>query len=482
MKLEGILILGLGPGNPNQLTLEAWEVLNQAEEIYLRTKHHPTIEKIPPTTKLHTFDHIYENTETFSSVYEKITLEIIQLAKQKPYVIYAVPGHPFVAEEAAIRIAEQAKKENIPFKVIEGLSFLEPTFTALQIDPFPEIMITDAITLQTMHHPSFPPDRPALIGQVYSKDVANALKLNLMSVYPDEFSVKLVHAAGTSKERIENLMLYEIDRSENIELLTSLYLPALGENLSMESFQELIAHLRAPEGCPWDRKQTHQTLRRNLLEEAYEVLEAIEKDSPEEMIEELGDLLLQIVLHAQIGIEYGEFGFTDIINGIYSKLYRRHPHVFGDENRTETSDTVLENWEKIKAEERKNQPKQEKGILDGVPKVMPALSLAEAYMTRAARVGFKWTNIDQVKAKVEEEIKEFTKASIEDQSEEFGDILFALVNLARWYNIDPESALREACSKFAHRFGAIEKQALNNNHEVSDFSIDEMLKLWESSK
>ena len=482
MKLEGIIIVGLGPGNPNQLTLEAWEIINQAQEIYLRTEHHPTIEKIPSTTTLHSFDHIYENANSFSSVYEQITAKIIKLAQQKEYVVYAVPGHPFVAEEAAVRIANQAQEKKIPCRIVEGLSFLEPIFTALKTDPFPETMITDAITLQTMHHPSFPPDRPALIGQVYSPQVASDLKINLMAVYPDEFPVTLIHAAGTNQEIIEQLKLYEIDRSEHIGLLTSLYLPALADNTSMEMFQNMIAHLRAPEGCPWDKKQTHQTLRRNLLEEAYEVLEAIDEDNPEKMAEELGDLLLQIVLHAQIGVEYGEFAMTDIINGIYSKLHRRHPHVFGDDAHSEDSDAVLEKWEQIKAEERKNKPQKEKGILDGVSKLLPALSLAEIYMTRASKVGFKWSDIKQVEAKVQEEFDEFENASQEFKKEEFGDILFALVNLARWHSIDPEVALRDACQKFSNRFETLEGQARKEGVEITDFSIDKMLDLWQKAK
>lgn len=482
MKLHGIYLVGLGPGNPNQLTLEAWEILNAADEIWLRTEHHPTVAKIPRKTKLHTFDAIYEAAESFSAVYEKITAEVLRLADERPYVVYAVPGHPFVAEEAAVRIAEQAAEKGIVCKVVEGLSFLEPTFSALKVDPFPEMVITDAVTLQTMYHPSFPPDRPALIGQVYSQQVASDLKLTLMAVYPDEFPVVLVHGAGTVEEKVEHLMLFEIDRSEEIGLLTSLYLPALGENTSIEHFQDLIAHLRAPEGCPWDRKQDHQTLRRNLLEEAYEVLEAIDEDDADKMQEELGDLLLQIVLHAQIGMEYGEFGMTDVISGIYEKLYRRHPHVFGNAEESDDPDEVLANWEKIKAEERKNQPKKEKGILDGVSKALPALSLAEIYMNRASRVGFKWNEMAQVIAKVEEEFDEFANADDDSKHEEFGDVLFALTNLARWHEIDPEAALRDACKKFYERFTFLEAQARKDGKEMSDFSIETMLAFWNEAK
>jgi tetrapyrrole methylase family protein/MazG family protein len=416
-------------------------------------------------------------------VYDRIVAEVLKLGKRPQGVLYAVPGHPFVAEATAPEIVKQAEAAGIPVSVIEGLSFLEPTFTALRKDPLPHTAITDALGLAAAHHPSFPPNAPALVAQLYSKMLAGEVKITLMAQYPDEHPVVLVHAAGTDQEYLEEVPLHAIDQSEHIGLLTSLYLPPLGERTSFEGFQELIAHLRAPEGCPWDREQTHQSLRTNLLEEAYEALEAIDHDDVAEMQEEFGDLLLQVVLQTQIASEYGEFNMTDVINGIHTKLVHRHPHVFGDVD-LQDADSVISNWERIKADERsENGMDQKKGMLDGVSVAMPSLSVADLYQQRAARVGFDWPEIEGVFAKLEEEIEEFRIANTEEaRSEEFGDLLFALVNLGRWFGIDSETALRETNAKFRRRFAVIEDYARRHNLSLSEMTLDEMDEIWEQAK
>jgi tetrapyrrole methylase family protein/MazG family protein len=329
--------------------------------------------------------------------------------------------------------------------------------------------------------PHFAPDSPVLVAQVYSRLVASEVKLTLASVYPDEHPVKLVHAAGTKDEFVEELKLFEIDRSERIGLLSCLFVPPLGEGTSFESFQEIVAHLRAPDGCPWDREQTHESLRTHLLEETYETLSAIDNGDKVAMEEEFGDLLLQIVLHAQIGYEAGEFTINSLIKKIYDKIVRRHPHVFGDLALDGVSG-VLQNWERLKEAERKEK-KEHKGILDGVPSVLPALAQAQEYQDRAARVGFDWPQIEGVLDKVAEEVQEIKGAtSVEEVAEEFGDLIFVLVNLARWKKVDAESALRETNLKFKHRFGYVEQGAKRQERSLSDMTLEEMDALWEESK
>ena len=480
--MTGITILGLGPGNPEQLTLEAWNVLQEAKEVYLRTSQHPTVAGLPEGLILHSFDYLYEQEKDFSKVYEQIVEQVIELAQRPEGVVYAVPGHPNIAEATGPEIIRQAKELGLDVRVVEGLSFLEPTFNALRIDPLPQTVIMDALELVNVYHPSFPPDVPALIAQLYSPMVAGEVKITLMAQYPDEHPVILIHAAGTSNQVVESVPLYQIDQSAHTGLLTTLYLPPLGDFTSFEGFQELIAHLRAPEGCPWDREQTHQTLRKNLLEEAYEALDAIDLDDPEEMQEEFGDLLLQIVLQTQIASEEGDFNMADVIRGIHTKLIRRHPHVFSDMD-LKDADAVIKNWEKIKATERNENDQQHKGLLDGIPTAMPALAVADNYQRRAARVGFDWPNIDGVFAKLEEELGELKAAvSVDARSEEFGDLLFALVNLARWWEIDAESALRETNTKFRRRFARIEAVAKSQGKALSDMTLDEMDTIWEQSK
>ena len=480
--MTGIIILGLGPGNPEQLTMEAWKVLQEAKEVYLRTSQHPTVAGLPEGIILHSFDHLYEQEKDFSKVYERIVDQVIALAQRPEGVVYAVPGHPNIAEATGPEIIRQAKELGLDVRVVEGLSFLEPTFNALRIDPLPQTVIVDALELVNTYHPSFPPDVPALIAQLYSPMVAGEVKITLMAQYPDEHPVLLIHAAGTPNQVVESVPLYQIDQSAHTGLLTTLYLPPLGDFTSFEGFQELIAHLRAPEGCPWDREQTHQSLRKNLLEEAYEALSAIDLDDPEEMQEEFGDLLLQIVLQTQIASEEGDFNMADVIRGIHTKLIRRHPHVFSDVD-LEDADAVIKNWERIKAAERKENDQQHKGLLDGIPTAMPALSVADNYQRRAARVGFDWPSIDGVFDKLEEELGELKSAdSPASRSEEFGDLLFALVNLARWWEIDAESALRETNVKFRRRFATIEAAAKTQGKALSDMTLDEMDTIWEQSK
>ncbi len=306
--------------------------------------------------------------------------------------------------------------------------------------------------------------------------------MTLLSVYPDEHPVKLVHSAGNADEVVESIALYEIDRSEHIGLLTVLYIPPLEPDTSFEAFQEVVAHLRAPEGCPWDREQTHVSLRKALLEETYEALKAIDEENPQKLAEELGDLLLQIVLHAQIGSEEGDFSMVDVLEGINRKIVRRHPHVFGD-FKLDGMDHLLTNWEKLKAAERKENGNVEKSLLDGVPDILPALTQAQEVQDRAARVGFDWKDIRGVMDKIIEEVNEIDAArDPQELIDEMGDLLFAVVNYARWRKVDPEFALRDTTQKFRKRFSYIEQKARLAGREVSQFSFDELNEAWEEAK
>lgn len=480
--VSGITLVGLGPGGVNYLTLDAWRVLEKASEIYLRTAQHPTVAELPAHLQLHSFDDLYEQSPDFESVYEQIVAEVLRLGKRQGGVVYAVPGHPYIAEATCPEIARLADESGIPVKVVEGLSFLEPSFRAIGVDAFPFTVLVDALELVSSHVPPFPPTAAALIAQVYSPAIAADIKLTLMAVYPDEHPVKLVHAAGTADERVETLALYEIDRSPYVGGLTSLYLPPLSPGTSFEAFQEVIAHLRAPDGCPWDREQTHQSLRSHLLEETYELLSALDDDNTPAIREELGDLLLQIVLHAQIASEDGGFSMADVLRGIHTKIVYRHPHVFSDLDLKDVSG-VLENWEKLKAAERVANGKSEESLLDGVAKALPALVQAEEYQRRAARIGFDWSEVQGVIDKVREEMEELRTAPEGVQrSSEFGDLLFAIVNLARWYAIDAESALREANARFKRRFMKIEQAARTQGRSLTDLTMDELDALWELAK
>ncbi len=480
---RGITILGLGPGDPDLLTLQAWHCLEQAGEVYLRTREHPVVAGFPAGLAVYSFDDLYEQGNTFEEVYEEIIQRIITLGQRPQGVVYAVPGHPFVAETTGPEISKRAKDLGIPVRVIEGISFLEPTFTALGLDPFPRMVLVDALELAARHTPSFAPNTPALVTQIYNRMVASSVKLTLNAVFPDEHPVRLVHGAGTPLEEVEDLCLYEIDRSPKIGLLTALYVPPLAEDTSLESFQEVIARLRAPDGCPWDREQTHLSLRKYLLEETYEALAALDAEDPESTCEELGDLLLQIVLHAQIAVEDGEFTLADVLQRVNRKIVRRHPHVFGDVQLADSAG-VLRNWQKLKEEERKaNGETHLKGLLDGVPVALPSLSQAQEIQDRAARVGFDWSEIGPVIEKVREELTEVLEAADGPEREkELGDLLFAAVNLVRWYKVDAESVLRATNLRFRRRFAFIEAQARKDGRDLTSMTLAEMDQYWEQAK
>jgi tetrapyrrole methylase family protein/MazG family protein len=241
---------------------------------------------------------------------------------------------------------------------------------------------------------------------------------------------------------------------------------------------EIIARLRAPDGCPWDRKQTHASLRGNLLSECYEVLEALDEGDAEKLRDELGDLLMQIVLQAQIAREAGEFELGEVIEGINKKLIRRHPHVFGA-RKVKDAEDVMHNWEVLKEEER------EKGVsmLESVPKEMPALSYAHEIQRRAAWVGFDWENIEGIIDKLAEEVGEFQRAETkEEKASEFGDLLFTLADIALRMGIDAEAALREANKRFFKRFSYMEELCRQRGLKFAELSFDEQNRLWAEAK
>jgi len=304
----------------------------------------------------------------------------------------------------------------------------------------------------------------------------------LSVVYPLEHEIKAAISYGQEEPTVAIVKLGIFTQTFQGKNILAVLIPQLSRGSSFEQFQEIVAHLRAPDGCPWDREQTHLTLRKHLIEESYEALDALDSGNAEKMCEEFGDLLLQIVLNAQIASESKEFTMTDVIRGIHDKIVRRHPHVFGDVEVSGVGN-VLQNWEKIKAEERESIGKTEKGLLDGLPAALPGLVQAQEMQNRAARVGFDWPEIEGVLEKINEEIGEIRSATnVDEFASELGDLFFSLVNLARWKGVDAESTLREANRKFKKRFASIENGAREMGRGLSDLSLEELESLWQSAK
>ena len=327
--------------------------------------------------------------------------------------------------------------------------------------------------------------------QLYSSALASEVKLTLMESYPDDHQVVLVRAAGVrGSEEVLTIPLYELDRQQT-DHLTSLYVPPLtGGAVLKESEQfaqytldplvEVMDSLLGPEGCPWDRKQTHQTLKKYLIEETYEVLDAIDEGNMHKLCEELGDLLLQIIFHAALAERSGKFTISDVIAEITEKMIRRHPHVFGD-TRVKSAAEVLKNWESIKQEEG-----EPKSMLAGVPRYLPALQRAQKVQGKAALVGFDWPEAEGAALKVEEEWKEVKEAWDRGDKQalqgELGDFLFAAVNTCRLLGIDAEETLRQAVDKFSQRFCAMERKAAERGLRLKDLSLIELDGIWDEVK
>jgi tetrapyrrole methylase family protein/MazG family protein len=497
-----ITLLGLGPGSIDDLTLQAQHLLTQAAEagetVYFRTTIHPTVPQLQqrlPNLRIRSFDWLYDESEDWSSLYQHIAEEVCTLAAQHP-AIYAVPGHPLVGESSVQLLLQLARERQLSTTVVSGLSFLEPVCTLLGLDPFSAgTQILDATDLAALDNSEIAgkvlPTIPLLVGQVYNRRVASAVKLALSECYPDEWPVKLVRAASVPGDdpsmAVLEMPLYELDRNNYANHLSTLYVPPVDPLTALrvpETLRYITMRLRRePDGCPWDRAQTHKTLTRYALEEAYEVVEAIEENDPEHLAEELGDLLLQVYLHAEIARQQQEFTLGDVFEHVNAKLIRRHPHVFGDAQ-VSSAGQVIQNWEAIKRQEKASAGKTEReSLLDGVPLASPALTVMQEYHKVARKVGFYYTNVDDLYRKVQEELQEVREADTPEQRfEEIGDLLLIVVELAAHYQISAEEALRAANRKFRQRFMRMEQLVRVEGRSFGGFSHEEWHRLWQQAK
>jgi tetrapyrrole methylase family protein/MazG family protein len=479
---QGITIVGLGPGDPGCLTRRVWDELEAAQELYLRTNRLPNIDGYPLPSEVHSFDELYDSLESAPQVYRAIVETLLEKAARPHGVLYGVPGDPNVGEATVSELRRAAEANGLPCVIHPGLSFVEVCLDLMGIDALDGLVIADALAVASSFHPGFPSDVPALIGQLHSQLVASELKLTLLNQYPPRHTVKIIHGAGTALASFEELELRQLGMETNFDHVTSLLVPPMVvPRSSFESFQDTVAHLRSPVGCPWDREQTHLTLRQHLLEETYEALDAIDRGDMAGLREEMGDLMLQLVLQTQIATESGDFLMANVLSDINDKLIRRHPHVFAGK-KVEGVDEVLHNWEALKASEREGKP-EGGGALQGVPSHLPALAKSLEFQSRAARLGFDWPRVEGVLEKINEEFDELQAAQdIEEREAELGDILFALVNYGRWLEIDAEAALRGANRRFSRRFSWVERTARAEGTDMSKLELDELESLWQRAK
>lgn len=464
-----IRIVGLGPAGFDRVSGEARAaLLDPGTTVVLRTGRHPAAADLLGLRPAITCDDLYEAAGDFDAVYRAIVARVREVAAKGP-VVYAVPGSPLVGERAVAMLVAGGDVEVLP-----GESFLDLTLVRVGLDPIDRgLQVLDAHAL---------PDPlllhlPTVITQVDGVAALHAVRDGLLTLLPPDTAITCLADLGSPDEAVTVVALEDL-RPAHVGLRVSLYLdpPPVG----WSGLVRTNARLRRE--CPWDREQTHHSLARHLLEEAYEAIEAIEAlpgDAPGgepdvagyvDLEEELGDLLLQVVFHATLAGEAGMFGIEEVAESIRRKLVARHPHVFGDVEAT-TAEHVMANWERLKQDE-----KGRASLLDGVPRALPALARALAIQRRAAGAGFDWPDLDGVVAKVNEELAEVLESGA-DHAHEVGDLLFSVVNLARRLDIDPEQALRTTIDRFDRRFRTIEAAG-----DITAMTLEEMGAAWEQAK
>ncbi|HHX87892.1 MAG TPA: nucleoside triphosphate pyrophosphohydrolase [Firmicutes bacterium] len=476
--MSTIHIIGLGPGNPGQLTADARKALRRGRPLYLRTCRHPLAGYLTDRgISFRSFDYLYRSGTSFEQVYRFIARTLIKSASKYGQVYYAVPGHPLVGEAAVEQLLSRAQRRGISIKLFPGLSFIEPVLEALNLDLLNGVTVLDVLRLDRLVEPC---PQHLILAQVYCREVASRAKLALLNLYPADFPVTIVKQAGLPGERIWHLPLYLLDRRPWFNHCTALYLPPAG-GYRLGELLEIMARLRSERGCPWDRRQTHHSLRPYLIEESYEVVAAIEQQDMASLQEELGDLLLQVVFHSQVARENGDFTIYQVIEGIVNKLIRRHPHVFGKETAT-SEEKVMKRWQQIKSTEKGGRRPDLEAISFGLPSLLKAFKVQE----KASDLGFDWPTVNGALDKLREELLELEDAYRQDHwakiEEELGDFMFAAVNVSRFFKMNPELVLDKAVRKFIARFEYIQQRVESSKRPFSSYTQEQLDEWWEEAK
>ena len=483
-----VTVVGLGPGPVGLVTQETIEAISSSTTRFVRTTRHPSATLVGSAVS---FDDEYERHDTFAEVYAAIAARVADAALKNGSALYAVPGSPGVLEDGVRRLLSD---ERLEVRVLSAVSFLDLAWLRLGIDPVDAgVRLVDAHRFAESAANSA---GPFLVAQCHADWVLSEIKLAHESARGDE-RVTVLHHLGLADERVLDTTWDDLDRLERshglvVDHLTSLYVPQLAEPVAgeMARLHALARTLR--EQCPWDREQTHASLVRYLIEETYEVvdaLNALDEDDPstdEALIEELGDLLYQIEFHTTIAEQQGRFSLADVARTTHEKLVRRHPHVFGDVQATNAGDVVT-TWDEIKRAERAAKIVDDApDFFAGVSRAAPSLSLAQKLQKRAAEVGFDWPDVHGASAKLDEEIGELRVAAQSGDPAvvrmELGDVLFSVVNVARKLGLDAETALRDAADKFVARFTRVQQLAAQQGMDLASCDLAQLDSLWDEAK
>lgn len=471
-----VVVVGLGPAGTNLLTPAAREALTGASRRFARTARHPAVVELERDgIRFEALDHHYDGSTSLDETYAAIVEEVVAAARSEP-VAYAVPGSPAVAE----RTVELLRESPADVSVVPGLSFADVAWTVLGVDPVAGARVVDGRSLAVEDV-----EGPLLVAQCDRAAVLSEVKLVLLERLAPEARVTVLQRLALPDEVVTEVSLEALDRSIEPDHLTSVFVEAgPGSAGEFARFVGLIERLRAPGGCPWDAEQTHHSLTRHLVEEAYEVIEAIEAlppgapdadASPDDYMlleEELGDLVAQVVFHATLAREAGAFTMAEVLRGIREKLVRRHPHVFG-EAEVDDADHVARNWEQIKQGEKAGQ-----SLVDSVPRALPALLVAHKLFRKASAVGLVPMTPDEASEAVAASAAALADAEGEQAQRLVGDLLATVVLLARTRGFDAEGALRGWAERFRVRFRALERLAAERDVELEAAAPDQVAALW----
>jgi tetrapyrrole methylase family protein/MazG family protein len=476
-----IKIVGLGPGADDAITAQTLHEIENSTHRYIRTTRHPSAHLVENATS---FDEEYEKHARFEDVYQAIADKLIAAAKQHQEILYVVPGSPLVLEHT-VQLLMQNK--SVATRILPAMSFLDVVWSTLKIDPVDAgVRMIDGHRFAEL---AAGLTGPLLVAQCHANWVMSNIKLAHESANGDE-PVVILHHLGLGDQQIVHTTWQNLDREIEPDHLTSIFIPKLAEPIAgeMAKLHDLARILR--EQCPWDKNQTHDSLVRYLIEETYEVVDAIsaldpdDQSTDEKFIEELGDLLYQVEFHTTIAEQQGRFSIADVARSIHDKLVRRHPHVFGNVL-AENADAVITNWDAIKRQERGEVT--DKSVFDGVATSSPSLMYSTKLQKRAAEFGFDWPDSTGASEKITEELVELRKAveSKQDANEialELGDVLFSVVNLSRHLGVDAETALRSAADKFRIRFQRVVTLAEQQKLDLTKCSLTQLDELWEIAK
>lgn len=456
---------------PETLTKNAWETILNANNLYLQTDRHPSaMPVIKAGLNYISMDDLYEQANDF----DELNATIAARLTKDDTCVYAVPGDGCFAQMDAIKTA--CSEKGFELRVLSGVSYAKAAFPELQ----------NAVLCTANSLPETPDLNETLcVQEIDTVIAAGEVKLYLQRFYSDELPVKLAVMQEDGNYKIEEIPLYTLDRRRDFFAGTVLLVPPVSfferTKYLYSDLCRIMELLRAPDGCPWDREQTHASIKGDLIEECYELCDAIDEGEDDHLIEELGDVLMQVVFHATIAKEQGRFDQDDVSDGIVKKLIYRHPHVFGDVTVSSTGE-VLKNWDALKAKEHHLSTQTE--VLCAVPKRFPALMRAHKVQKKARKAGFDWKDADEAFHKIPEETQELLSAMREGQNvqEEAGDLLFAVVNVIRLLGLDSEQVLHMATDKFITRYGKMEQMANQDGKKLSELPLEEQDKYWEKTK